>query len=629
MKKTCPECGFQAIEETPVCPNCGFQWNQAKENELEPTSDSSVTPEEPQNKNDDIRWSDFKNVPIGKMEEHLGDRPSSNEETIDLAQQEALPDEQKVALESESKKEPETAENSGSKEDQATSASEEASETDALSTEEQHDADILAAYIRQHKLDEEAKAAAALEAEEAAVDLSSAEAESQVQASEESLPASEEEAVMEPVIEEAGKQPEPVIDPIPEPITAADEAPKKATTEEKTPVSTEKKKRPRKALYITAACLLVAAGGGWAYYYQQQQQETARETQLAQENRTLDQIENELNDFYTNDERVFIKNDKTSEQLTAVTNQLAEFQDHERYDALSQEAATIADKLATLTEINSYFSSPAVVEDQLEEVSLKEAAAVTMAKRENGDAFDELINQAIDMGQKEFSAIEEVQNAVKSMVALSGDGEAPASVTRENYNALMKKVQALPIDSLVESLTTELRKVDTALTKRETATQQAAAQQQAAQEAAQAAASENNASASSSGSTSAATPAQSTSEEEYVLSPNTPTNTNNQPIIPARQSDLNDVNNSAWVWADGVKEKIIATAIARGYVVEGGYTFERVRIVNGEGYYNFYATNAQGSLLKGTDDSAFPLYLFTVNAKTGYFRGNGNDHTVR
>ena len=60
MKKTCPECGFQAIEETPVCPNCGFQWNQAKENELEPTSDSSVTPEEPQNKNDDIRWSDFK-----------------------------------------------------------------------------------------------------------------------------------------------------------------------------------------------------------------------------------------------------------------------------------------------------------------------------------------------------------------------------------------------------------------------------------------------------------------------------------------------------------------------------------------------------------------------------------------
>ncbi|QQU19074.1 hypothetical protein I6I78_12665 [Enterococcus casseliflavus] len=630
MKKTCPECGFQAIEETSVCPNCGFQWKQAKENQQEPASDSSVTPEELQNKNDDIRWSDFKNVPIGKMEEHLGDRPSSNEETIDLAQQGTLSDEQHVTPTSASKKEAEEkteVESSSATQEQTTSASEEVNETDALNTDDQHDSEILAAYIRQHKLDEEEKAAA-LEAEADADDLSATEEESQEQASEEPLLISEDEPVTDPVIKEAKKQPEPVIDPIPEPITIAEETPQKATAEEKTSTPSENKKSPRKALYITAACLLVAAGGGWAYYYQQQQQETARQTQLAQENRTLDQIENELNDFYTDDERVFIKSDKTAEQLAAVTNQLADFQDHERYDALSQEAETIADKLAALTEINSYFSSPAVVGDQLEEVPLKEAAAVTMAKRENGDAFDELINQAIDMGQKEFSAIEEVQNAVKSMVALSGDGEAPASVTRENYNALMKKVQALSIDSLVESLTTELRKVDTALTKRETATQQAAAQQQAEQ-AAQAAASENNSSASSGGSSSAAAPAQSTSEEEYVLSPNTPTNTNNQPIIPARQSDLDDVNNSAWVWADGVQEKIIATAIARGYVVEGGYTFERVRIVNGEGYYNFYATNAQGSLLKGTDDSAFPLYLFTVNAKTGYFRGNGNDHTVR
>ena len=47
-----------------------------------------------------------------------------------------------------------------------------------------------------------------------------------------------------------------------------------------------------------------------------------------------------------------------------------------------------------------------------------------------------------------------------------------------------------------------------------------------------------------------------------------------------------------------VSRKIIATAIARGYVVDGGYTFERVRIVNGEGYYNFYATNAQAACLK-------------------------------
>ncbi len=60
MKKTCPECGFQAIEETPVCPNCGFQWNQARRMNWNQHLTLSVTPEEPQNKNDDIRWSDFK-----------------------------------------------------------------------------------------------------------------------------------------------------------------------------------------------------------------------------------------------------------------------------------------------------------------------------------------------------------------------------------------------------------------------------------------------------------------------------------------------------------------------------------------------------------------------------------------
>ena len=194
----------------------------------------------------------------------------------------------------------------------------------------------------------------------------------------------------------------------------------------------------------------MAAGGGWAYYYQQQQQETARETQLAQENRTLDQIENELNDFYTNDERVFIKNDKTSEQLTAVTNQLAEFQDHERYDALSQEAATIADKLATLTEINSYFSSPAVVEDQLEEVSLKEAAAVTMAKRENGDAFDELINQAIDMGQKEFS--EEASETDALSTEEQHDADILAAYIRQHKLDEEEKAAALEAEAATDDL---------------------------------------------------------------------------------------------------------------------------------------------------------------------------------
>ena len=115
---------------------------------------------------------------------------------------------------------------------------------------------------------------------------------------------------------------------------------------------------------------------------------------------------------------------------------------------------------------------------------------------------------------------------------------------------------------LKEQLTAEIAPIDSALKKKEAA--EKAAKEKAAQEAAQAQAEK----AAAAQETTTANNSQS-SEADYVLSPNTPTNTNNQPIIPARESDLADSSNPAWNWAPGVQEKIIATAIARGYVVEG------------------------------------------------------------
>ncbi len=165
----------------------------------------------------------------------------------------------------------------------------------------------MAAYIRQHKLDEEEKAAA-LEAEAATDDLSATEEESQEQASEEPLLISEDEPVTDPVIEEVKKQPEPVIDPIPEPITAADEAPKKATTEEKRRRLAKKEASSQSTLYYSG---LFISGSWWRLGVLLSTAATRNcpPNATGARNRTLDQIENELNDFYTNDERVFIKND--------------------------------------------------------------------------------------------------------------------------------------------------------------------------------------------------------------------------------------------------------------------------------------------------------------------------------
>ena len=82
--------------------------------------------------------------------------------------------------------------------------------------------------------------------------------------------------------------------------------------------------------------------------------------------------------------------------------------------------------------------------------------------------------------------------------------------------------------------------------------------------------------------------------------------------VPFNQSAVDDSNNSAWDFADGVLEKILATSRSRGYITGNQYILERVNIVNGNGYYNLYKPD-------GT-------YLFTLNCKTGYFVGNGSGH---
>ncbi|OTN77139.1 hypothetical protein A5886_002219 [Enterococcus sp. 8G7_MSG3316] len=607
MEKICPNCGFQASEITPVCPNCGCKWA-----EIEDTSTDALTGDQPLgNENDDIRWSDYKHVSIGEMEEQFGEsHRDPNEKNKTTTRVTGFQSKEDVSEEDAG-----TPLFARKQTEEDTSETSETSETTEAQTEAEqlaaHDAEILSAYIRRHKGEE---------------DLDSMDAE----------PADQQADIAEDAKSAVKDEPEesdqatstkaastlPTEAPTAEPVAPVTDTRDSQATD----TATAPKKKSKKIVYLAAAVCLIAAGGGWVYY--QQQQTAAQEAQIAQDTADLDQIEQALNAMYSDQDHVYLNSDVTAESVEALQQQLTAFKDNDRYQDLATEADTIADKIAALKEINGYFAEPAVVEDQLNQVSLKEAAAISMAKRDEKDGFDTLVNQAITMGQTEYQEIQEVQNAVKSMTALIKDGEAPDSITRSNYNELMKKVQALPIESEVTTLSDSLKTVDTSLTKRETAEKAAAEKAAAEKAAAEKAAAEAAASAQAAQSASSST-TQNASEDEYVLSPNTPTNTNNQPIIPARQSDLADTTNSAWNWADGVKEKIIATAIARGYVVEGGYTFERVRIVDGEGYYNFYATNAEGSLLKGTGDSALPMYLFTVNAKTGYFRGNGNDHTVR
>ncbi|MGF0070866.1 cell division site-positioning protein MapZ family protein [Streptococcus orisratti] len=83
--------------------------------------------------------------------------------------------------------------------------------------------------------------------------------------------------------------------------------------------------------------------------------------------------------------------------------------------------------------------------------------------------------------------------------------------------------------------------------------------------------------------------------------------------VPYDDSAIADTSNSAWTFADGVLEKIIATSQARGYFTGNDFILEKVNIINGNGYYNMFKSD-------GT-------YLFSINCKTGYFVGNASGHS--
>ena len=83
--------------------------------------------------------------------------------------------------------------------------------------------------------------------------------------------------------------------------------------------------------------------------------------------------------------------------------------------------------------------------------------------------------------------------------------------------------------------------------------------------------------------------------------------------VPYNQAVLDDVNNPAWTFNPGILEKVLKIARERGHIVGDQYILERVNIINGNGYYNLFKPD-------GT-------YLFSINAKTGYFVGNGKGHS--
>lgn len=643
--KKCPHCEFEPIQDQLICPNCGAELN---ENVSEENQENQTTQPVVEEINDNINWSNYQDVPLGSVMEHFNE-VIEDEVVVDPVVEEVL--------------EPEKSE--------PVNVIEEI--TDAVEVDDElSDNPILAAYIRRHRegLPEDELLAAIEENQTKAEEVTTDE-ESLVPEIEETAETPELEEIVtsqvEPLSsfvedsEEVSKTPvevdetseiedksisdEPNISEIDKALSLISQFEEKADSEnlvapsevdeevevaesvepvivseeelsevdtseavseekesESAPVISEKqapstKKKRKKLIYtLTAAGLIAVSSGGWVYYDAQQKAEAARQEQL-RINNELTEAKAQLLDFYLADDQEFVKPDKTLAMLKETQKKLEPYRSEEAYTEIDPIVQDLYTKLTKIESLNSYFTAPIIVGNQLvKDVHIKDESPIIIENISDEGPFATLFNEALQLGKIEVQKVEFAKSAVDDISRFYQDEKLDKTLTRKDFDAAKKQVDELFDIPTKETLQNQLQPIETALVAREEQEKEAAriAAEKKAEEERQAALQQQYAAS-------------------EILSPNTPTNRNNQPIISSRQSDINDVNNPAWAWAPGVYDQVINTLMSRGNIVAGRFYVVPARIENGEGYYHLYATNAS------TNDT----YLVTINAKTGYFKGNG------
>lgn len=383
-----------------------------------------------------------------------------------------------------------------------------------------------------------------------------------------------------------------------------------------------KAKSNRKKWPVVLAAAVLLAGGGSAYAYHQHQEAQAEKQAQAELKAEVKSLQATVDDLYLNEDKEYLKAGITTEEVEKAMKQVADLAANEKTKSLKAELNDIEEKLDLQNQVNALFAKPVISGDQLaKDVPLASQEAITL-KVSGPDAFDQLLAQGVQNANEQLDQLNNAQAAVSSLVK---DGKAVANPKEADYKAAQKLVTSLVTSDEKTELTNQLKLVETKINENKAAEKAAqekeAAEKAEAEKAAQEKAAQDAAAQQNSTASGGNLPAE--------ASPNMQTNAANQPILASDAADIADTNNAAWTWNSGVLDKVIATCIQRGYIVEGGYKLEPVRIENGEGYYNLYATTNKAPLTANYKDSDLPLYLVTINCKTGYFRGNGNDHTIR
>lgn len=393
--------------------------------------------------------------------------------------------------------------------------------------------------------------------------------------------------------------------------------------------SLQKKKHPKRKWYALAAVLAVGITGG-AYYNHVQAVAQAEKEQEAKDKAQLASITSEITELFTDEQQQFLKDTTTATQISNLDDRLSSLKKVAGYKDIKQELADAQEKLTQVEALNEKFTSPILVNGEIQtDAHVKNVDTATFSKLTGNSTFEETYNKAVTVAEKEIANAKSVMANVTHLTDQLSNGTLADTVNQTSYDDVKNQLTTLYDEDLKAKLQTQITPVQTALTKR-AAAEKAAREKAAAEQAAQEQAAKQKVAEEQAAQTQATLLAKiaantTYSESTQILSTNTVTNKENRPIIDSRKSDLANSSSSAWNWGAGMYDFVINRAIAKGYIVQNGFYLERVRIENGEGYYNLYAMNNESSLMKTISAKALPMYIATINAKTGYFKGNGSN----
>lgn len=629
MINKCPHCGFEPLNGQMVCPRCGEEIKENIAGKL------ATIKENNRENNDSVKWSDFKDVSIGSVMEESLNEATKEDDLADVNP--ILADYIKKHKDDYEETLPTVEDDK----DQEKEASFPVPENDQIESQKSHtdleetknsvhdnlepiaeiktaESEVSEPIVDGEKLSNEGTA---IKNDQETENMAETAAESSEKKQLENLPENDDSSTVnqiEPIAEK-----DEALDNSASPIGDQGEAVRPDQEEKIDNLSSTEQvsKSPRKKWpFVLLAAAIILGGSGYGYYIHDQnvKAQAQQEQQKIEKQETA--IQTQLADFYTDNTHQFIKSDKTANQLADLTTQVNNLKEaaksagtKDNTEELTNEIKSIQEKMDIITKVNNLFETPVVKGSEIKTATAIKGSTIDIEPLTTDDEFSKTINNVISDAK---SQLNDLNTAKKAIAVVYTDEKVKDNATRQQYQTAQKAVAKLVEGNQKKTLMANLEKVDDVLSKKEAA--ETKKQQEAQAAAAKKAANDN---------------AQSESEQSNNLpaeaSPNMQTNNNNAPIMATNPSAVADTNNTAWVWNAGIQEKVIQTCIDRGYIVAGGYYLEPVTIENGEGYYNLFATNTRSSLLKGISEKALPYYIVTINCKTGYFRGNGNDHTIR